>query len=76
MPLHKDELENLLKDKFKDGDIVIQDLAGDGDHYAVTIASKAFEGLSKIKQHQLVYSALGEKMGAELHAMALKTQIK
>jgi len=74
MPLHKDKLETLLKAKFEDGEILIQDLRGDGDHYSVTVISSVFEGLSRVKQHQLVYDALGDKMGKDLHAMALKTK--
>ncbi len=76
MPIQKDDLKEMLVAKFEDAEIEIQDLAGDGDHYAVSVVSKAFEGLSRIKQHQLVYSALGDKMGGELHAMMLKTKVK
>ena len=49
------------------------DLAGDGDHYRARIVSAAFAGLSRVKQHQLVYQALGGRMGGELHALALET---
>ena len=57
-----------------DAEIVIKDLAGDGDHYRARIVSKAFAGLSRVKQHQLVYAALKGKVGGELHALALETQ--
>jgi stress-induced morphogen len=55
--------------------VSIQDLAGDGDHYAATVTSSAFAGKSKVQQHQMVYAALKGKMGGELHALALTTQI-
>ena len=51
----------------------MKDLAGDGDHYAATVVSAAFKGVSKVKQHQMVYAALKGKMGGDLHALALTT---
>lgn len=73
MAIAIDELEKLLKDAFPEAKIEIQDLAGDGDHYRAFIEAAEFEGLSRIKQHQLVYAALKGKMGGELHALALQT---
>jgi stress-induced morphogen len=67
------DLEARLKAAFPDADITIDDLAGDGDHYKARIVSSAFAGLSRIRQHQLVYAALGGRMGGELHALALET---
>ncbi len=55
--------------------IEISDLAGDGNHYAAKVTSAAFAGLSRIKQHQAVYAALGGKMGGVLHALQLTTAI-
>jgi stress-induced morphogen len=52
---------------------VIEDLAGDGDHYKARIVSTAFAGLPRVRQHQLVYAALKGRMGGELHALALET---
>lgn len=75
MPLDQTTLETLIKDAFPDAEVEVQDLAGDGDHYAAHVTSKAFEGLSRVKQHQLVYSALKGKMGDELHALALQTKV-
>ncbi|RZJ78165.1 MAG: BolA family transcriptional regulator [Brevundimonas sp.] len=68
-----DALQAELAEAFPDAEIVIDDLAGDGDHYRARIVSGAFAGLSRIKQHQLVYAALKGKMGGELHALALET---
>lgn len=67
------ELERLLRQAFADADIRIDDLAGDGDHYRAMIRSAAFAGKSRVAQHQMVYAALGGRMGGELHALALDT---
>ena len=74
MPIEQNRLENILKDKFPNSKIIIEDLAGDNDHYSVFIESSLFNDLSKIKQHQLVYKSLDGLMDNELHAMQLKTK--
>jgi stress-induced morphogen len=76
MPMRADEIERLIKAKLPDADVTIQDLAGDGDHYAAHVASAAFKGLSRVRQHQLVYDAFGGQMGDTLHALALTTAVK
>lgn len=73
MPMSEDDLRKRLTDAFPDAEIVIQDLAGDGDHYRARIVSSDFVGLSRLQQHQRVYAALGGRMGGELHALALET---
>jgi stress-induced morphogen len=73
MPMSQPDLEAALREGFRDATIEIQDLAGDGDHYKARIVSKAFAGLPRVRQHQLVYAALKGKMGGELHALALET---
>ncbi|MGA0607342.1 BolA/IbaG family iron-sulfur metabolism protein [Phenylobacterium sp. VNQ135] len=73
MPMALEDLEAALKEGFPGADIQIQDLAGDGDHYRAKIVSKAFAGLPRVRQHQLVYAVLKGKMGGELHALALET---
>ena len=73
MPMAIADLEGALRAAFPDAEIKVEDLAGDGDHYRARIASNAFAGLSRIKQHQLVYGALKGKVGGELHALALET---
>ena len=73
MPMSVADLEANLRDAFPDAEIVVDDLAGDGDHYRARIVSTAFAGLSRVKQHQLVYAALKGKVGGELHALALET---
>jgi len=73
MPMPIAELERSLREAFPDAEIQVDDLAGDGDHYKARIVSKAFAGLNRVKQHQLVYGALKGRMGGELHALALET---
>ena len=53
--------------------VTVEDLAGDGDHYAAHVVSAAFKGKSRVQQHQMVYQALRGRMGNELHALALQT---
>jgi stress-induced morphogen len=74
MPMSIDDLERSLVAAFPDGQIKIEDLAGDGDHYRATVISSAFKGLPRVRQHQLVYAALEGRMGGELHALALETR--
>ena len=74
MPIEKKKLESLIADKFPNSNILVEDLAGDNNHYSVTIESSKFNGLSRIQQHQLVYQSLDGLMDAELHAMQLKTK--
>lgn len=76
MAMSAEELESLLREAFADADIVIQDLAGDGDHYKALIRSDAFAGKSRVAQHQMVYAALKGRMGGQLHALALETGAK
>ena len=73
MPMPVETLRGHLAEAFPDAEIVIDDLAGDGDHYRARIVSAAFAGLPRVRQHQLVYAALKGKMGGELHALALET---
>ena len=73
MPMLAKEIEQLLLESFPNAKIKIEDLRGDGDHYAAYIETKEFIGLNRIKQHQMVYKALKGRMGNELHALALNT---
>ena len=76
MAIDLKEIERLIKESLPDSLVDIQDLAGDGNHYSATITSSAFNGKSKIEQHRIVYAALKDKMGNELHALAIKTKEK
>ncbi len=73
MPMTSAQIESDLRAAFPDADIQIDDLAGDGDHFRARIVSSAFEGLPRVRQHQLVYQAMQGKVGGVLHALALET---
>ena len=73
MPMNPAEIEGLIKQAMPDAQVTIEDLRGDGDHYAAYVVSTAFEGKSRVQQHQMVYRALQGRMGNELHALALQT---
>ena len=74
MPIEQKKLENLIAEKFPESKISVEDLAGDNNHYSVTIESSKINCLARIQQHQLVYQSLDGLMDAELHAMQLKTK--
>ncbi len=73
MAMTAGEIETLIKEGLPDAEVRIDDLRGDGDHYAATVVSAQFKGKSRVQQHQMVYSALKGRMGNELHALALQT---
>ena len=73
MPMAANEIEALIKAALPDAKVTVEDLAGDGDHYAANVVSETFRGISRVKQHQIVYGALKGQMGGELHALALTT---
>ncbi|BCI66662.1 MAG: BolA family transcriptional regulator [Acetobacter sp.] len=73
MAMSAADIEAYILKAFPDAKVSIDDLAGDGDHYACTVVSEAFRGLPRVKQHKLVYNALEGHMGGTLHALALKT---
>jgi stress-induced morphogen len=73
MAMDAAEIERLIKQSLPDAEITIQDLRGDGDHYAAEVRSNAFKGKSRVQQHQIVYKALQGRMGGQLHALALQT---
>ena len=76
MPLPIEEIKKLILDSIPDAKIEIKDLMGDNNHYAATIKSKKFKNLNKIEQHKLVYKSLKGKMGNELHALSITTEVK
>jgi stress-induced morphogen len=69
------DIEDLIRAALPDATVEIRDLAGDGDHYAARVVSASFAGMSRVRQHQLVYKALGGRMGGELHALQLETAV-
>ena len=75
MAMAADQIEAMIRTALPDAAVTITDLAGDGDHYAAHVVSAAFTGRSRVAQHQLVYKALGGRMGGELHALQLTTAV-
>ena len=73
MAMQASEIERMIRAALPDANVEITDLAGDGDHYAARVVSATFRGLPRVRKHQLVYDALGGRMGGELHALALTT---
>lgn len=74
MAMNAQEIKDLIEQSIPQSIVEIKDLAGDGEHYAATITAEAFKGKSRIQQHQMVYQALGGRMGGELHALAVTTK--
>jgi stress-induced morphogen len=75
MAMDAGEIERMIKEALPDAEVRIEDLRGDGDHYAAYVRSAAFTGKSRVQQHQMVYAALKGRMGGELHALALQTSV-
>jgi len=74
MPMDAAQIESRIRQALPDATIELQDLAGDNDHWQVTVTSASFAGKPKVVQHKLVYQALGSDMGTTLHALAIKTK--
>lgn len=75
MAMSASEIQDMIKAALPDASVTIDDLRGDGDHYAAHVTSAAFAGKSRVQQHQMVYAALQGKMGGQLHALALQTAV-
>jgi len=73
MAMDATTIETMIREALPDATVTIQDLRGDGDHYSAHVVSASFRGKSRIQQHQMVYAALGGRMGKELHALMLQT---
>lgn len=75
MAMDAQDVERLIKEGIPGAEVTIQDLRGDGDHYAAHVVSAAFAGKTRVQQHQMVYQALQGNMGEALHALALQTSV-
>ncbi|HIA20901.1 MAG TPA: BolA family transcriptional regulator [Alphaproteobacteria bacterium] len=75
MAMKSAEIERLIREAMPDAQVRIEDLRGDGDHFAAYVTSQSFQGKTRVQQHQLVYQALRGAMGEQLHALALQTSI-
>jgi stress-induced morphogen len=76
MPVNPNEIENLIRSRIPDADIDIRDLRGDGQHFAVYIASSLFQGKNRIEQHQMVYEALKDTLEDGIQALAIQTAVR
>ncbi len=75
MAMEGPEIERLIKQAFPEAQVIVVDMAGDGDHFAARITSESFKGKSRVQQHKMVYDALQGQMGGALHALALETLV-
>ncbi len=72
--VHPDQVKAAISRALPDAAVHVDDLTGGGDHLQVSVVSAAFSGLSRIRQHQLVYGALRQELATEaIHALALQT---
>jgi stress-induced morphogen len=70
-----DELKARIVASLPDASVEVSDLTGTKDHFQAKVVSKAFQGLSRVEQHKMVYAALGELMSGPIHALALTTRV-
>jgi stress-induced morphogen len=71
MPIAQNVLQNTLEAHFPDAQVTCKDLAGDDNHWEVTIIDESFTGKSRIQQHRMVQQALAEH---DIHALSVKTR--
>jgi stress-induced morphogen len=75
MPMELNEIESLIREGIPGAQVTVEDLRGDGNHYSALVVSPTFSGKSRIEQHRMVYDALQGRMGEELHALVLQTDV-
>ena len=75
MAMTVEEIKALITAGMPEAVVTVQDLAGDGNHYHARVVAPDFRGKTRVQQHQMVYSALGGRMGDQLHALALTTAV-
>lgn len=75
MPIEANTIEKMIIEGIPDAAVRIEDLRGDGDHYAAYVTSAAFDGKSRVEQHKMVYDSLKDIMDGELHSLALQTSL-
>jgi stress-induced morphogen len=71
--MRPEEIEHRIRTGLPEATVQVHDYTGGGDHFEATVVSPAFEGKTRVEQHQLVYAALGDLMTGPIHALALKT---
>ena len=75
MPMRSEDIVALIEEALPGAVVEMRDLAGDNDHWAAKVIAPQFVGKTRVAQHKLVYDALGGRMGGELHALQLTTQV-
>ena len=75
MPMPAEDIEALIVAALPGAVVEMRDLAGDNDHWAATITAPQFAGKTRVAQHKMVYAALGDRMGGELHALQVTTVV-
>ena len=69
-----EQVRDAIRRALPDAEVEVEDLTGGGDHLQVRVVSSAFDGLGRVKQHQLVYGALRRELASEaIHALAVQT---
>lgn len=76
MPMTAEEITRRIQAALPDAEIALEDLAGDNDHWKVTVKSGVFQGKSRVDQHRMVNAAFGTDLGTTLHALAVVTLAK
>lgn len=75
MGMKAEDIEGMVRAAFPDAYIELQDLAGDNEHYSITVTDESFRGLPRVAQHRMVCDALGGHVGTTLHALAITTKL-
>jgi stress-induced morphogen len=70
-----DEIKQRIEAALPGAAAEVEDYTGGGDHFRATVVSPAFDGLSRIAQHRLVYDVFGAEVGGAIHALSLKTSV-
>jgi stress-induced morphogen len=69
-----EDLKTRIEASIPEAVVEVEDLTGGGDHFRATVTSPAFEGLTRLAQHRLVYDVFGAEVGGPIHALSIKTQ--
>jgi stress-induced morphogen len=70
-----DEIKRRIEAALPQSSAEVEDWTGGGDHFRATVVSPAFDGLSRIQQHRLVYDVFGADIGGAIHALSLTTRV-
>jgi stress-induced morphogen len=75
MPMRGEDIKAAIERELPGAEVELTDLAGDDNHWAARVTAPQFAGKSRVQQHKMVYAAIGEKMGGELHALQVTTLV-